>query len=97
MWRKWHTGKSDGYFPRDRGFEEAYMAKLYIYENNPGLLNGKLVPAKGWTSAVLTDYAMDFMKDKSDESFFAYVSYLSHHGKWAAPKTVLHVINRLVI
>ncbi|MEM9446588.1 MAG: sulfatase-like hydrolase/transferase, partial [Verrucomicrobiota bacterium] len=86
MWGKWHSGKSDGYFPWDRGFDEAYMAELYEYKDNQGLLNGEPAPANGWTPAVLTDYAVDFMKRNPDKPFFAYVSYLSPHGEWAAPE-----------
>ncbi|MEM1158376.1 MAG: sulfatase-like hydrolase/transferase [Verrucomicrobiota bacterium] len=85
MWGKWHSGKTDGYFPWDRGFEEAYMARLYVYQDNPGLLNGQPAPVKGWTPAVLTDLAVDFMQRTSDQPFFAYVSYLSPHGPWTAP------------
>ncbi|MEM7791728.1 MAG: sulfatase-like hydrolase/transferase [Verrucomicrobiota bacterium] len=85
MWGKWHSGKTDGYYPWDRGFEEAYMAELYDYEDNLGMLNGKLTPAQGWTPAVLTDYALNFMARDSDQPFFAYVSYLSPHGPWTAP------------
>ncbi|MEM1221380.1 MAG: arylsulfatase [Verrucomicrobiota bacterium] len=87
MWGKWHSGKTDGYYPWDRGFEEAYMARLYDYEDNPGLLNGKLAPAQGWTPAALTDYAIDFMARESDKPFFAYISYLSPHGPWTAPES----------
>jgi hypothetical protein len=36
MWGKWHTGKTDGYFPWDRGFDEAFMAKLYHYSDTMG-------------------------------------------------------------
>ncbi|MCF7848653.1 MAG: arylsulfatase [Kiritimatiellales bacterium] len=86
MWGKWHSGKTDGYFPWERGFDEAYMASLYHYEDNLGLLNGVETQSKGWTPAVLTDYAIDFMRRHKDGPFFAYVPYLSPHGLWAAPE-----------
>jgi arylsulfatase A-like enzyme len=86
MWGKWHSGKTDGYFPWDRGFDEAYMAKLYSYTDNAGLMNGTSKPSEGWTPAVLTDYAIDFIRRKKDRPFFAYVPYLSPHGVWKAPE-----------
>jgi arylsulfatase A-like enzyme len=86
MWGKWHSGKTDGYFPWERGFDEAYMASLYHYEDNLGLLNGVVTQSKGWTPSVLTDYAIDFMRRQKDGPFFAYVPYLSPHGLWAAPE-----------
>ena len=60
MWGKWHSGKTNGYFPWQRGFDEAYMAQLYKHENSEGLLNGKTVQHQKWASEVITDYAIDF-------------------------------------
>ncbi len=86
MWGKWHSGKSDGYFPWERGFDEAYMAGLYQYENNKGLLNGKEVVQEGWVDANIADMAIDFIKDNKKQPFFAYVPFLSPHGIWKAPE-----------
>ncbi len=86
MWGKWHSGKSAGYFPWDRGFDEAYMAALYHYRNNKGELNGKIHPTEGWVDAVIADMAIDFIKENKDEPFFAYIPFLSPHGKWDAPE-----------
>ena len=80
MWGKWHSGKTEGYFPWQRGFEEAYMAGLYQHRNNQGLLNGEPIEHKGWTTDVLVDYAIDFMQRHQNEPFFAYVPFLSCHA-----------------
>ena len=55
MWGKWHSGKTAGYFPWQRGFDEAYMAQLYKHENSRGYLNGELVEHQKWASEVITD------------------------------------------
>lgn len=86
MWGKWHSGKSSGYFPWERGFDEAFMADLYKYENNKGLFNGETLKTEGWTDAVLADMAIEFIKENKDEQFFAYVPFLSPHGIWKAPE-----------
>lgn len=85
MWGKWHSGKTDGYFPWDRGFDEAYYASLYNYFNNVGLLNGERVETKGWATDRITDFAVDFIKRNSEKKFFAYVSYMAPHEPWYAP------------
>ncbi len=80
MWGKWHSGKTSGYFPWERGFDEAYMAGLYKHRDNVGLLNGKEVKHTGWTANVLTDYCIEFIKRNKDKPFFAYLPYLACHA-----------------
>lgn len=90
MWGKWHSGKTDGYFPWDRGFDEAYYACLYNYWNNTGLLNGKSIQTEGFTTDVLTDMAIDFVtKERGDKPFFAYMSHLAPHNPWRAPESYI--------
>lgn len=86
MWGKWHTGKSEGYFPWDRGFDEAYYAELYRHKNSFGFLNGDKVEHNEWVSKVVTDYALAFMEKNKAQPFLAYVSYLAPHEPWLAPK-----------
>ncbi|MBT0586814.1 sulfatase-like hydrolase/transferase [Alteromonas oceanisediminis] len=86
IWGKWHIGKSEGYLPWDRGFDEAYYAELYRHQNSFGFLNGERVEHDRWVSEVVTDYAIDFMQSEDDQPFFAYVSYLAPHEPWLAPK-----------
>ncbi len=85
MWGKWHSGKTDGYFPWDRGFDEAYYATLYNHYNNVGVLNGERVETKGWATDRITDFAIDFIQKNRDNKFLAYVSYMAPHEPWYAP------------
>lgn len=85
MWGKWHSGKTDGYFAWDRGFNEAYYATLYNHFDNVGLLNGKRVETRGWATDRITDFAVDFIKRNAAGKFFAYVPYMAPHEPWFAP------------
>ncbi|MBN28241.1 MAG: sulfatase [Alteromonadaceae bacterium] len=85
-WGKWHIGKTNGYFPWDRGFDEGYYAELYQHQNSFGWLNGQKVTHQKWASEVVTDYAIDFIERNQTTPFFAYLSYLAPHEPWVAPK-----------
>ncbi len=96
VWGKWHSGESNGYYPWQRGFDEAYMASLYHHDYNNGLYKGEydnvqydgtqLSFTNVWTDAQMTDMAIDFMKRNKDDRFFAYIPYLAPHENWAAPE-----------
>lgn len=86
MWGKWHTGKTAGYFPWERGFDEAYMAQLYKHENSCGKLNGVEVSHEKWADDVIASYAIDFIERNKDTSFFAYLPLLSIHSPLRAPE-----------
>lgn len=91
MWGKWHSGKTTGYFPWERGFDEAYMAQLYKHANSQGHLNGKFVEHEKWADEVIVDYAIDFIKKDPEAPFFAYLSFLTCHRPLVAPE---HLINK---
>ncbi len=87
MWGKWHSGHTEGYFPWQRGFDEAYMAELYKHENSSGRLNGDAVSHNKWADEVITGYAAAFISrhQKQGKPFFAYLSHLSCHSPLRAP------------
>lgn len=86
MWGKWHSGKTSGYYPWERGFDEAYFAELYHHKNNNGLLNGEKHFIEGWTDTILADMAVSFIEKNKDQPFFAYLPFLAPHGGWQAPE-----------
>jgi arylsulfatase A-like enzyme len=87
MWGKWHSGKTTGYFPWERGFDEAYMAQLYRHRDGWGRLNGARVDHPGWTVDILTDYALRFISEQSRSArpWLAFLPYLTVHGPLLAP------------
>ncbi|GJM64334.1 hypothetical protein PEDI_48860 [Persicobacter diffluens] len=90
MWGKWHLGKTPGYMPWDRGFEEAFMARLYEYIDkdgqNHGHFNGKAISHEGWVTQTITDYAIQYMHRDDPRPFFAYLPYLTVHEPLKAPE-----------
>lgn len=92
MMGKWHSGKSDGYFPWDRGFDEAHLARLYKFTPEMGsavAVNGVVEPVDGWAEKEYTDRALDFIEQHKDEPFFLYVPYMSTHSFWRAPEVLI--------
>ena len=89
MWGKWHSGTGDGYQPWQRGFDEAFSARLYKHFDNQGVTNGEPDPQKGWTPERLTDKAIDFMTRHRDQRFFAYLPYLTVHSPLDAPEELV--------
>jgi arylsulfatase A-like enzyme/beta-mannanase len=89
MWGKWHSGKSDGYWPWDRGFNEGYYANLYNYYPSNGWLNeypDKTIHEGEWSPKVLVNYAIDFIDRNKKQPFLAYLSFLTCHGIWDTPE-----------
>lgn len=89
FWGKWHSGKTNGYLPHDRGFGEAYYASLYNYFDNTGLLNGHQVNTKGYADDRIADFAIDFITRNKAKPFFAYVSFMAPHNPWRAPEHLI--------
>jgi arylsulfatase A-like enzyme len=89
MWGKWHSGKTTGYFPWERGFDEAYMARLYKHRDSVGHLNGRYVEHTGWAVDTLTDYCIDFMTRHRDEPFLALLPHMTVHAPLEAPEDLV--------
>ena len=58
-----------------------------IDDSNTKILkkNGKEVKTKGYCTDVFTDAALEFIKNKSEKPFFAYVAYNAPHGPYQVP------------
>ena len=86
MWGKWHSGYTEGYYPWQRGFDEAYMAQLYRHRATRGLFNGTEVEHERWADEVMADYAIDFIRRHREQPFFAYFSTMTPHSRHDAPE-----------
>ena len=80
MWGKWHCGHGEHYDPWHRGFDEAYMAKLYQHRNSSGLLNGKLLKTGMWSDEAIVELSIRFIRKNRKKPFFAYLSLLTCHA-----------------
>ncbi len=78
---KWHCGKQPGYFPWDKGFDEAYYASQYVHRNTNGIYNGEYVSTTEWCSTYLVDKSIAFMQNciRSKRKFLLYLSFLDVH------------------
>lgn len=90
-----HNGRTDGYFPWQRGFDQAYTTDLYYYKDNIANYNGQRLPTQGWATQKIADWTIDFMKKNKDQPFIAYVPFMTPHlgklygdydEKWLAPQ-----------
>jgi arylsulfatase A-like enzyme len=89
MWGKWHSGDAEGYYPWQRGFEEALSLRLYKHREAEGYFNGEHITSTRWADELIVDHGIDFMKRNSDVPFFAFVSLLSPHTPLVAPDDVI--------
>lgn len=60
---KWHSGKTDGYYPHNKGFNHSVMAHLYQFRDNTFNVNGEQVQSRGWAEEVMAEYALDYLDD----------------------------------
>jgi len=89
MWGKWHSGKTSGYLPWERGFDEAYMANLYRHRNSTGQWNGQPRQFEGWTNDTLVDGALEFMTRDDSRPFFLHLPFLTVHTPLDAPEELI--------
>ncbi|MCC5845549.1 MAG: sulfatase-like hydrolase/transferase [Verrucomicrobia bacterium] len=86
MWGKWHLGHTEGYFPWQRGFDEAYMADLYKHRQTKGSLNGAPRASEKWADEEIVGLALDFIHRHRDQRWFAYLPTLTPHTPHDAPE-----------
>lgn len=85
---KWHNGSQYPYHPNGRGFDEYYgftSGHWGDYFSPPLDHNGELVTGKGFLTDDLTNHAIDFMKQKSEQPFFCYVPLNIPHSPMQVP------------
>ncbi|MBS1828373.1 MAG: arylsulfatase [Acidobacteria bacterium] len=81
---KWHLGRYAGEHPMNRGFDETLVftqghTERYFY---PDQLehNRKPVAARGYVTDVLTDAAIQFVKQRGARPFFLYLPFNAPHS-----------------
>jgi len=85
---KWHNGAHYPMDPNGQGFDEflGFCAGHWNnYFDTTLQHNGKLVKSKGYITDVLTDGAIDFIRENRNNPFFCYVPYNAPHTPWQAP------------
>lgn len=85
---KWHNGAHYPYHPNGQGFDEflGFCAGHWNnYFNTTLERNGQSVKTSGYISDVLTEAAMNFIKQNRDRPFFCYMPYNAPHSPWQLP------------
>jgi len=82
---KWHLGKEQQYWPTVRGFDYwAGFTNAHGPKDPPVIVKHgdkkpETIEHKGFTTNILTDYAINFIRDNRSESFALYLSYPAPH------------------
>ena len=85
---KWHNGTQHPYHPNARGFDEFYgfteghWGHYFDYELDH---NGELVTGEGFVIDDVTTRALEFMEQKRDQPFLAYLAYNTPHSPMQVP------------
>ena len=87
---KWHNGSQYPNDPLGQGFEEFYgfaSGHWNNYFNTTLTHNQNTVQSKGFITDVITDKAIDFIKEKNNQAqpFLCYVPYNAPHGPFQVP------------
>ena len=85
---KWHNGEQYPATPAGQGFEHVFGFNNGHWNNyfDAVLLRGHSPePTSGYLSDVLTDDAIGFLKQRSAQPFFCFVSYNAPHSPYQVP------------
>lgn len=86
---KWHNGRHYPMHPNGQGFDEFFGfcgGHWNSYFDTNLEHNQQPVRTKGYITDVLTDKAIDFIKQNQDQPFFCYVPYNAPHSPWIVPE-----------
>ncbi|MCR9290126.1 MAG: arylsulfatase [Bacteroidetes bacterium] len=85
---KWHNGMQPPYHPNARGFDEFYgycSGHWGSYVDAVLENNGKIIQTKGYLTDVLTNSAIDFISENSENPFLAYLPLNTPHSPMQVP------------
>lgn len=99
LFGKWHLGYQSPFLPLNQGFDE--FAGLgsgdgdhHTHVDRSGRLdwwkNNRLEMENGYSTDLITDHSLDFIRRNRNQPFFLYVSYLAVHFPWQGPEDPPH-------
>lgn len=86
---KWHNGRHYPMHPNGQGFDEFFGfcgGHWNRYFDTNLEHNKRPVKTEGYITDVLTDKAIDFIKQNQNQPFFCYVPYNAPHSPWIVPE-----------
>lgn len=96
---KWHIGYVPPFLPPNHGFDEFrglasgdgdYHTHIDRQGNRDWWNGTEIEMEAGYTTDLLTDYAVDFIGRNKDKPFFLYVPHLAIHFPWQGPEDPPH-------
>lgn len=88
MFGKWHLGYDNKYNPVRHGFDEfvGFLGGGSDYHIHKGWRNGTEVrDAPGYTTHVITEMGIDFIKRHKEKPFFLYLPHAAVHNPYQSP------------
>jgi arylsulfatase A len=85
---KWHCGTDIRHNPTNHGFDEfvGFLIGAGDYHKHAGWMDGKEVKEqKGYSTHIITDRSVDFIKRNRNKPFFLYVSHAAVHNPYQTP------------
>ena len=96
---KWHLGYHPPWLPPDQGFDlfrglasgdGDFHTHIDRSGNEDWWRNNEIEMVQGYTTDLLTQYSVDFIRDHRDQPFFLYVPHLAIHFPWQGPQDPPH-------
>ena len=85
---KWHCGTNLRHNPTNHGFDEfvGFLIGASDYHRHRGWMDGKKQKDQpGYSTHIITDRSIDFIKRNKDNPFFLYVSHAAVHSPYQTP------------
>ena len=92
LFGKWHLGVEPGQNPIHHGFDQfvGYLNGAADYHNHGDWYNGQQrTDIKGYTTHLITDHAVRFIRENKDTPFFLYVAHEAVHLPFQTPDDTL--------
>jgi len=86
---KWHCGTEVRHNPVNHGFDEfvGFLSGAGDYHRHQGWRDGtEIKDQKGYSTHIITDRSVDFIKRNRDKPFFLYVSHAAVHNPYQTPE-----------
>jgi arylsulfatase A-like enzyme len=102
MYGKWHLGYHPPFFPADQGFDDFWGlgsgdGDHHTHIDRSGREdwwhNNELNMEKGYSTHLITEHSIDFIKTHQDSPFFLYISHLAIHFPWQGPEDPPHRVS----
>jgi arylsulfatase A len=99
MYGKWHLGYKPPFLPADQGFDEFiglgsgdgdHFTHIDRSGRKDWWRNNEPKMEQGYSTDLIIDHSVDFIKAHQKEPFFLYVSHLSIHFPWQGPDDAPH-------